>query len=192
MTLPPLYLLDTCTIINLTYSQPISALFQKLMVPSLGWVEVVKTELRTKTTSRPPLPNAVQALRWGLTNLGTPIPMTEDSADLRSIAEIQASIGLAPGGSPFQHLGEATSIYYLNLRGGGFLVSDDHDARSEAQVRGVRALSSVGLISRFMRNPLKLSDDEVDKYLDRLRSAGRMHVPLTASTLRAGDLMGWG
>jgi hypothetical protein len=192
MTLAPLFLLDTCSIVNLTYSHEVSELFAETLRPYLSWVEVVRTELRTKTTSRPPLPNAVTALRWGNAKLGAPIQVEDGGADLLAIDQIRKSIGVDYNNSPFQHLGEATSIYYLSERGGGTLVSDDHGARSEARVRGLRAMSTVGFVSKAMTDPSKITDAVIDGYLERLRGVGgRMQVPLTASALRSGELMGW-
>jgi hypothetical protein len=191
MTLPPLYLLDTCTLINLTYSQPVSDLIQSQMSPHLGWMETVKTELQSIVKSQNPIPNSIQALRWGLAQLGTPIVIEGNRANGEAILEIRASIGLADGGSPFQHLGEATIIHHLVLRGEGFLISDDHGARSAARARGVKAVSSVGLANKFMGDHSKLSAAEVDQYLGGLRNAERMRVSLTASDLMAGDFKGW-
>lgn len=113
MKLAPLYLLDTCTVINLTYSQPITNFFESSFRTFLGWVEVVHTELDNKANTRPPLPNAPLALQWGISNLGTPIQVQDGNVDFDSIFTIRASIAGTSVLAPFAHLGEAASIYHL-------------------------------------------------------------------------------
>lgn len=186
------YLLDTCTIINITYSHQVTKIFEIVVGANLGWLETVRLELKRRVAANPQLPNSLQALRWANLHLGTPIEMTEDNADLSEVNEIQIKLEGLGSVITSQHLGEASTISHLLHRGDGYLVSDDHSARSEARSRGVRAISSVGIVDKVLASGLHISNAEADQYFNRLRSANRMNINLTASTLRGGNMMGWG
>lgn len=187
----PTLLLDTCSIINLSYCSPVATLFKARYVRRAGWVRAVRTELTHQRTKRPPHPQAGRACNWAVTWLGEPIDIT-DPSDQVAVEAIQYEISLGSDNDTLDHLGEAASIHLLSAAGTGRLISDDHGARGTARNarHNVRASSTVGVLAALLaRNDIDPAT--VDTYLDTLRAQGRMRVGLTATDLLAGELGPW-
>lgn len=128
----PSFLLDTCSIINLSYCSPISKLFKDRYAGRAGWTLAVKTELTDLRGKRPPQPQAGRAHNWAITWLGTPMEIT-DPAEQIAVEAIQNEISLGSDNDALSHLGEAVSIRLLVTAGAGRLISDDHAARAIAR-----------------------------------------------------------
>jgi hypothetical protein len=127
-------LLDTCSIINLSYCRPVAELFKNKFGGRAGWVRAVKTELTDLRGKRPPQPQAGRAHSWAVTWLDVPIEVTDAAAQI-AVEAIQTEISLGGDDDALSHLGEAASIFVLTTAGSGRLVSDDHSARATAQTR---------------------------------------------------------
>lgn len=185
----PDLLLDTCSIINLSYCSPVAALFKEKYTGRTGWVRAVQTELTRQRAKRPPHPQAGRACSWAISWLGLPIEIT-DRDDQVAVANIQNQIALGSGDDSLDHLGEAASIHLLTVAGGR-LISDDRGARDTARANySVRAASTVGVLATLLaRSEVEL--DLVDLYLNTLREKSRMRATLTAADLLAGDLGPW-
>lgn len=150
MTSPfPALLLDTCSIINLSYCVPVAEVFRSRYTGAAGWVRATHAELVRQRRRRPPHPQAGRAGNWAATWLGTPIEMA-DEALLVATESIQRSIAVGTTDSALDHLGEAASIALLQAAGAGRLITDDHAARAECRRRGVRAVSTVGVIAHLL------------------------------------------
>jgi hypothetical protein len=189
------WLFDTCSIINLSYCQPVATVFKDRYTGRAGWVKAVQTELISQRGRRPPHPQAGRAMNWATTWLGDPIVLDEE-ADIEAVEDIRVAVAAGGGVSALDHLGEAASIVALEKHrtawGGGRLVSDDRGARDEARRRGLAAASTVGIVAKLLTlSPAPLAIEQVDMYLNVLRSRDRMHAPLTASHLLAGELDSW-
>jgi hypothetical protein len=187
----PKLLLDTCSIINLSYCLPVAAIFRSRYQGTAGWVEAAHAELVRQRGRRPPHPQAGRATNWAATWLGTPIEMTD--VDLIIATEsIQRDIAAGSTDSALDHLGEAASIALLQSAGSGRLISDDHGARGEARKRGVRASSTVGVIAQLLTIGGSGVDAALaDTYLETLQARDRMHVRLKSVDLLSGDLGPW-
>ena len=192
MTSPiPKLLLDTCSIINLSYCPPVAAIFRSRYQGTAGWTEAAHAELVRQRGRRPPHPQAGRATNWAATWLGAPIEMTD--VDLIIATEsIQRDIAAGSADSALDHLGEAASIALLQSAGAGRLISDDHAARGEARKRGVRASSTVGVIAQLLTiDGSGIDAATADNYLRTLQERDRMHVRLKAVDLLTGDLGPW-
>jgi hypothetical protein len=189
--LMPKLLLDTCSIINLSYCPPVAAIFRSRYQGAAGWTEAAHAELVRQRGRRPPHPQAGRATNWAATWLGTPIEMTD--VDLIIATErIQRDIAAGGADSALDHLGEAASIALLQSAGAGRLISDDHAARGEARKRGVRASSTVGVIAQLLTIEGSGVDAAMaDNYLRTPQERDRMHVRLKAVDLLTGDLGPW-
>ena len=187
----PKLLLDTCSIINLSYCPPVAAIFRSRYQGSAGWTEAAHAELVRQRGRRPPHPQAGRATNWAATWLGAPIEMTD--VDLIIATEsIQRDIAAGCTDSALDHLGEAASIALLQSAGAGRLISDDHAARGEARKRGVRASSTVGVIAQLLTIDGSGVDAAMaDSYLRTLQERDRMHVRLKSVDLLTGDLGPW-
>ena len=184
-------LLDTCSIINLSYCRPVAELFKNKFAGRAGWVRAVKTELTDLRGKRPPQPQAGRAHSWAITWLDVPIEVTDAAAQI-AVEAIQTEISLGGDDDALSHLGEAASIFVLSMAGSGRLVSDDHSARATARKPeyNVRAASTIGVLAALLaRN--EVDPATTDLYLDTLRSRKRMRVGLTSTDLLAGDLGPW-
>jgi len=192
MTRPlPTLLLDTCSIINLSYCAPTAALFRSRYEGTAGWVKAAHAELVRQRARKPPHPQAGRASNWAATWLGTPIGVISEEL-LLTIERIQRDIAVGSTDSALDHLGEAASIALLQSTGTGRLISDDHAARAEARRRGVRASSTVGVIAQLLSIASSGVDGaQADTYLQTLLARGRMHAKLTSIDLLAGDLGPW-
>jgi hypothetical protein len=192
MTSPvPALLLDTCSIINLSYCTPVAAIFRSRYENKAGWVRATQAELVRQRGKRPPHPQAGRASNWAATWLGMPIEMVDEEL-LVATESIQHDIAVGGSGSALDHLGEAASIALLQSAGAGRLISDDHTARAESRKRGIKASSTIGVIAQL----LSIADSGVDSglantYLKTLLARKRMHVQLTSIDLLAGDLGPW-
>jgi hypothetical protein len=190
---PPLpgLLLDTCSIINLSYCAPAAAVFRSRYEGNAGWAEAARAELVRQRGRRPPHPQAGRACNWAAAWLGSPIEVTDE--DLMTATErIQRDIAVGSSDSALDHLGEAASIAVLQAAGTGRLISDDHAARAEARRRGVLASSTVGVLAHLLAVAGSGVDVGLaDTYLETLRTRGRMHAQLTSVDLLAGDLGPW-
>ncbi len=187
----PALLLDTCSIINLSYCSPVATLFKDTYTGRAGWARAVRTELTRQRTKRPPHPQAGRACNWAVTWLGDPIEVTHPNEQI-AVEAIQNEISLGSDNDALDHLGEAASIYLLVTAGIGRLISDDHAARATARSarHNVRASSTVGVLAVLLaRNDVDPAT--VDTYLNILRAQGRMRIGLTATDLLAGDLGPW-
>jgi hypothetical protein len=189
------WLFDTCSIINLSYCQPVAAVFRKRYAGEAGWVKAVQTELASQRARRPPHPQAGRAMSWATTWLGDPIVLDE-AADIEATEAVRIAVAAGGGISALDHLGEAASIVALEKHqaawAGGRLISDDRGARDEARRRGLLAASTVGVVARLLTlSPAVLTVAHADTYLTVLRERDRMHVPLTATDLLAGDIGPW-
>jgi hypothetical protein len=184
-------LFDTCSIINLSYCEPVATIFRTRYRGEAGWVRAAHSELVRQRGRRPPHPQAGRATNWAISWLGTPIEITDDNLILTT-ASIQRYIAAGSADSALDHLGEAASIALLIAAGTGRLITDDHGARGEARRHGVRASSTVGVLAHLLT--LTGSDVEpalVDTYLETLRANDRMHAELKSVDLLAGDLGPW-
>jgi hypothetical protein len=192
MTSPvPGQLLDTCSIINLSYCTPIAAAFRDRYEGSAGWVRATQAELVRQRGRRPPHPQAARASNWAAMWLGMPIEMVDENL-LMATESVQRSIAAGYTDSALDHLGEAASIALLASAGKGRLISDDHAARAEARKRGVKASSTVGVVAHLLTIAGGGIDPVMaDTYLHTLRARGRMHAQLTSIDLLAGDLGPW-
>jgi len=192
MTEPiPKLLLDTCSIINLSYCAPIAAVFRNRYERTAGWTCAAKEELVRQRGRKPPHPQAGRAVNWATAWLGTPIEVIDEDLIL-STASIQRDIAAGSADSALDHLGEAASIALLQYAGAGRLISDDHAARGEARKRGVRASSTVGVVAQLLTVGGSGIDTALsDIYLDTLQARDRMHVRLKSLDLLAGDLGPW-
>ena len=189
--LGPKLLLDTCAIINLSYCQPVAAIFRSRYAGSAGWVRAAHAELLRQRGRRPPHPQAGRAANWAATWLGAPIEITDHELILAT-ASIQRDIAAGSADSALDHLGEAASIALLQAAGVGRLITDDHAARGEARRRGVRASSTVGVIAQLLTIDGSGIDTVLaEMYLETLQSEQRMHVQLKSAHLIAGDLGPW-
>lgn len=187
----PKLLLDTCSIINLSYCAPVAAIFRNRYEGTAGWVRAAHDELVRQRGRRPPHPQAGRATNWAATWLGMPIEMTDIDLILAT-ESIQRDISAGSAESALDHLGEAASIALLHSAGTGRLISDDHGARGEARKRGVRTSSTVGVIAQLLTITGSGVDAAVaDIYLETLQVQGRMHVQLKSAHLFAGDLGPW-
>jgi hypothetical protein len=121
------------------------------------------------------------------------MPIEVVDKDLLVVSEsIQRAISVGSTDSALDHLGEAASIALLQSAGAGRLISDDHAARAESRKRGVKAISTVGIIAQL----LTVADSGVDPtaadtYLQTLQARSRMHAQLKSIDLLAGDLGPW-
>jgi hypothetical protein len=187
----PKLLLDTCSIINLSYCPPVAAIFRSRYQGTAGWTESAHAELVRQRGRRPPHPQAGRATNWAATWLGMPIEMTD--IDLIIATEsIQRDIASGSSESALDHLGEAASIALLQSAGAGRLISDDHAARGEARKRGVRASSTVGVIAQLLTIEGSGVDQAMaDTYLETLQTRERMHAQLKSVDLLAGNLGPW-
>jgi hypothetical protein len=187
----PKLLLDTCSIITLSYCSPVATIFRSRYQGTAGWVEAAHAELIRQRGRRPPHPQAGRATNWAATWLGTPIAMTD--VDLIIATEsIQRDIAAGCTESALDHLGEAASIALLQSARAGRLISDDHAARGEARKRGVRASSTVGVIAQLLSIDGSGVDLAMsDNYLETLQARGRMRVQLKSVDLLSGDLGPW-
>jgi hypothetical protein len=187
----PRLLLDTCSIINLSYCAPVAAAFRIRYEGSAGWTQAAKDELVRQRRRMPPHPQAGKAANWAAIWLGAPIKIIDEEL-LVAIARIQHDIAVGGADSALDHLGEAASIALLESAGSGRLISDDHAARGEARRRGVRASSTVGVIAQLLTIDGSGIDVAVaDIYLEILQTRGRMHVPLKSADLLMDDLGPW-
>lgn len=186
----PDLLLDTCSIINLSYCSPVASLFKRKYAGRAGWARAVHSELTRQRIKRPPHPQAGRAGNWAATWLELPIEIT-DTDDQIAVAAIQSQIALGSSDDALDHLGEAASIRLLAMAGTGRLISDDHGARDTARTsHGVRTASTVGVLAALLaRSEVDL--ELVDMYLNTLREKGRMRVALPATDLLAGNLGPW-
>lgn len=192
MTEPaPALLLDTCSIINLSYCAPVAEVFRSRYKGTAGWVRATHAELVRQRSRRPPHPQAGRASNWAATWLGLPIEMVGENL-LVTTESIQRSIAVGSTDSALDHLGEAASIALLQATGTGRLISDDHAARAESRRRGVRAASAVGVIAHLLAIAGSGVDPTMaDTYLQTLQTRGRMHTQLKAADLQTGDLGAW-
>lgn len=187
----PALLIDTCSIINLSYCAPVATLFRGRYESRAGWVRAAHEELIRQRTRRPPHPQAGRALNWAATWLGIPIEITSEAL-ISETERIQRDIAVGAVESALDHLGEAASIALLQSAGTGRLITDDHAARAEARRRGLRASSTVGVLAQLLAIPRSGSDAVMaDLYLKTLQSHDRMHASLTSMDLLAGDLGPW-
>jgi predicted nucleic acid-binding protein len=187
----PALLLDTCSIINLSYCSPVATLFKEKYTGRAGWPHAVRTELTRQRAKRPPHPQAGRACNWAVTWLGQPIALTDPNEQI-AVEAIQNEISLGSDNDALDHLGEAVSIYLLASAGTGRLISDDHGARATARnnKHNVRASSTVGVLAALLaRNDV--GPATVDTYLNTLRMQRRMRVGLTATDLLSGNLGPW-
>ncbi len=187
----PTFLLDTCTIINLSYCAPVAAVFRNRYEGDACWVRATRAELVRLRGRRPPHPQAGRAANWAATWLGAPIEISDEHL-LIATEGIQRSIAAGSVNSALDHLGEAASIALLQSLGKGRLISDDHAARAESRKRGVKAVSTVGVVAHL----LTIAESGIDlamadTYLQTLQARGRMHAPLTSIDLLASDLGPW-
>jgi hypothetical protein len=187
----PALLLDTCAIINLSYCTPVAAVFRSRYEGRAGWVRATHAELVRQRGRRPPRPQAGRASNWAATWLGMPIEMTEEKL-LIATESIQRDIALGCNDSALDHLGEAATIALLQSAGTGRLITDDHAARAESRKRGVKAVSTVGIIAQLLIAQGSGIDRALaDTYLQTLQTRKRMHTTLTSIDLLAGDLGAW-
>jgi hypothetical protein len=117
MTSPvPRLLIDTCSIINLSYCAPVGAVFRSRYEGVAGWVRATQAELLRQRSRRPPHPQAGRAGNWAASWLGMPVEMVDES--LRVATEsIQRAIAAGCTDSALDHLGEAASIALLQSAG---------------------------------------------------------------------------
>jgi hypothetical protein len=187
----PALLLDTCSIINLSYCSPVATVFKDTYKGRAGCARAVKTELTHQRTRRPPHPQAGRACNWAVTWLGEPIPVSDPDEQI-AVAAIQNEISFGSDNDALEHLGEAVSIHLLATAGSGRVISDDHAARDTARntKHNVRASSTVGVLAHLLaRNDVDPAT--VDTYLNTLRVQRRMRTGLTATHLLAGNLGPW-
>jgi predicted nucleic acid-binding protein len=183
-------LLDTCTIINLSYCSPVATLFKTRYAGRAGWTRAVREELTRQRSRKPPHPQAGRASNWAASWLPTPIEII-DPADQIAIATIQHQIALGSEDDNLDHLGEATSIHLLAVAAAGRLISDDHGARAVARNQyHVRASSTVGVLTELLARG-QIQPEAADLYLDTLRTHRRMRVALTSRDLLARNLGPW-
>lgn len=150
MTSPvPRLLIDTCSIINLSYCGPTASVFRGRYEGVAGWVRATQAELVRQRSRRPPYPQAGRAGNWAASWLGNPIEMTGEHL-LVATEGIQRAIAAGYTDSALDHLGEAASIALLQSVGKGRLISDDHAARAESRKRGVKTSSTVGVIAQLL------------------------------------------
>jgi len=192
MTAPvPKLLLDTCSIINLSYCPPVAAIFRSRYAGTAGWTRAAQEELVRQRGRKPPHPQAGKAANWAVTWLGMPIEITDEHLILETVT-IQRDIAAGSADSALDHLGESASIALLQSAGTGRLISDDHAARGEARRRGVRASSSVGVIAQLLSiGGCGVDLTMADQYLETLQADNRMHVRLKSVDLIGGDIGPW-
>lgn len=118
---PPALLLDTCTIINLSYCSPVATLFKTRYEGRAGWTRAVREELTRQRTRKPPHPQAGRASNWAASWLPSPIEII-NPADQIAIATIQQQIALGSEDDNLDHLGEASSIHLLAVAAAGRLI----------------------------------------------------------------------
>ncbi|GAA0713046.1 hypothetical protein Drose_15565 [Dactylosporangium roseum] len=187
---PPPLLLDTCSIINLSYCSPVATLFKTRFAGRIGWTRAVQAELTRQRSKKPPHPQAGRANNWARSWLPAPIDIL-DVDDQIAIADIQTEVALGSEDDNLDHLGEASSIHLLAASGTGRLISDDHGARAVARNRhGVRASSTVGVLSELLARGA-VTTETVDLYLDTLRTHTRMRVALTSQDVLRRALGPW-
>lgn len=187
----PEFLLDTCSVINLSYCPTVAAKFRDRYRGRAGWTRAAKEELVRQRGRKPPHPQAGKAANWAATWLGMPIEVIDDELIL-AVERIQRDIAAGSSDSALDHLGESASIALLESAGTGRLISDDHAARGEARRRGIRASSTVGVIAQLLTIDGSGVDRELaDRYLAVLQDQDRMHVMLKSADLLAGDLGPW-
>jgi hypothetical protein len=187
---PPPLLLDTCAIINLSYSPPIATVFSTRFSGRAGWTRAVREELIRQRTRKPPHPQAGKANNWAVGWLLPPIEIV-DAEDQAAVAAIQEQVALGSQDDSLDHLGEASSIYLLSVAGAGRLISDDHGARAVARGQHrVRASSTVGVVAELLARG-EVTPDIVDFYLDTLRTHRRMGVGLTSDDVKRRALGPW-
>lgn len=182
-------LLDTCSLINLSYYSPVATLFRDRYKGRGGWAAAVQSELTRQRTRKPPHPQAGRARNWAVTWLGDPF-LIVDEEDQIAVAEIQATIAVGSDDDSLDHLGEAASIHLLTVAGGGRLISDDHGARAVARQHAVKASSTVGVLAELLARNI-VDAAAVDAYLDILRTRRRMRARITSIDLLAGELGSW-
>jgi hypothetical protein len=99
MTSPiPIHLLDTCSIINLSYCAPVASAFRSRYEGSAGWVRATQAEPVRQRCRRPPHPQAGRASNWAAMWLGIPIEIVDENL-LFETESIQRNI--AGGCKPF-------------------------------------------------------------------------------------------
>ncbi len=187
----PTLLIDTCSIINLSYCAPIATIFRTRYEGTAGWVRATQAELVRLRSRTPPNPQAGRACNWAVTWLGIPIEIDDENL-LLATEVIQRNIAAGSTDSALDHLGEAASIALLQSAGKGRLISDDHGARSESRLRGVNASSTVGVIAKLLAvTGSGVNAEMADLFLQTLQTRQRMHAQLTSTDLLAGDLGPW-
>ncbi|HEX8498274.1 MAG TPA: hypothetical protein VF661_13835 [Actinomycetales bacterium] len=187
----PALLLDTCSIINLSYCSPVATLFKQRYAGRTGWARAVQAELLRQRSRKPPHPQAGRAGNWAASWLPSPIDIV-DEPDQAAVEDIQHRIALGSDDDNLDHLGEAASIHLLTIAGSGRLISDDHGARAVARAapHHVNASSTVGVLSELLSRQV-VTAETVDLYLEALRKHERMRIALTASHLVHGELASW-
>lgn len=187
----PALLLDTCSVINLSYCSPVASVFRSRYEGRAGWVRAVQAELVRLRSRQPPHPQAGRACSWAVSWLGNPVDIVDEDL-LITIEDIQRAIAVGCADSAFDHLGEAASIALFHRAKRGRLISDDHGARAESRNRGVAASSTVGIVAQLLNIPESGLDRAMaETYLETLQARGRMHTRLRSIDLLAGDLGAW-
>lgn len=98
----PKLLLDTCSIINLSYCPPVAAIFRSRYEGTAGWVRAAHDELVRQRGRRPPHPQAGRATNWAATWLGMSIEMTDINLILAT-ESIQRDIAAGSTDSALDH-----------------------------------------------------------------------------------------
>lgn len=112
----PRLLIDTCSIINLSYCAPVGSAFRIRYEGVAGWVRATQAELVRQRSRRPPHPQAGRAGNWAASWLGMPIEVLDENL-LVATESIQRVIAAGCTDSALDHLGEAASIVLLQSLG---------------------------------------------------------------------------
>lgn len=165
-------LLDACSLENFAVVKRLD-LLQQLFEGRASWTSAVEREVMRGFGQRPYLEPLVGAA-W----LGEPIDFDEPAA-IHSIERIRLALG-GSRSQPFQHLGEAQAIYYLDVTGpSGTLATDDRAAYALAQRRGLSVIDTPEILSRCYQTRLASCPDAFDLVCEMADSGRGVSVPPT-------------
>lgn len=158
MTAPPenATILNTTALSNFAQVNDVELL---LNLPRLGTVEAVREELKAGAETHFYLEHALAVL-------GGEIPVLAPAPAAKDLEE-ELLETLDPG--------EAQALAVAEVAE-GMVVTDDGDARSIAEQRGVGLTGSIGLLVRFVENN-QITSETADVYLKRWIDEAGFHSP---------------
>jgi hypothetical protein len=191
MTSPvPRLLIDTCSIINLSYCAPVGSIFRSRYEGVAGWVRATQAELVRQRSRRPPHPQAGRAGNWAASWLGMPIEILDENL----LVATEASSASSPLVTPTPHLTtwgkqRASRCSSRSGKDGSSAMITRPEPRHGSE--GSRRVPRSAIAQLLTVAGSGVDPTMADTYLQTLRARGRMHAQLTSIDLLAGDLGPW-